>query len=222
MYYTIRGKSSWRIPAVLMCTRCLFACLVDILSEIQELHWVDFLACSVLKVFVWDLAIAIEVKVRENFLELVISHEKSPMIQVVLELIRLNGSWFFLIQVRESLFESFPLELNFLQNCLNKIHLLYGFIKNPFIDLLISLIDDLHVFLVLWVSLGIMTEVEALWLLNFTSHPLAEVCIIDLSLLLMILVNDQLRKVFKVHILIFTPEEAKNVINSHEAIIVAV
>lgn len=49
--------------------------LVDVLAEVQEFHRVDFLAGSVLEVFIRDLAISILVKVGKYLLELILGNK---------------------------------------------------------------------------------------------------------------------------------------------------
>jgi hypothetical protein len=112
------------------------------------------------------------------------------MIQVVAEFSRLDGARLLLIQVRESLLEGFPLELNLFQHSLHEVHLLDLFIKDSLVNLLIALGDNFDVFLILGVALGVVTEVETFGFLDLPAHPLAEVSVIDLALFLMILIND--------------------------------
>ena len=68
-------EAGWRIPAVWMQTGIFLPSLVDVLAEVQELHWVNFLPGSVLKVLIRDLAIAILVKVGKYLLELILGNK---------------------------------------------------------------------------------------------------------------------------------------------------
>ena len=68
-------EAGWRIPAVWMQTGIFLPSLVDVLAEVQELHWVNFLPGSVLKVLIRDLAITILVKVGKYLLELILGNK---------------------------------------------------------------------------------------------------------------------------------------------------
>ena len=114
------------------------------------------------------------------------------------------------------------MKFDFFKNYFNKIHLLDLLIKDAFINLLITLGDQLNVFFILRVAQGVMTEVETLRFLYLTAHPLTEVCVVDLALFLMIFVNDKLCKVFKIHFFVLTAEKAKDVIHSYKSIVVTV
>ena len=138
------------------------------------------------------------------------------------ELKRLNGPRLLLVHVRESLLEGFPLELNLFQHSLHEVHLLDLFIKDSLVNLLIALGDNFDVFLILGVALGVVTEVETLGFLDLTSHPLAEISVVDLALFLVILVNNKFSEVLEVHVLVLTAKEPEDVVDGHEAIVVAV
>ena len=109
-----------------------------------------------------------------------------------------------------------------MHDCLLEVHLLYLLIEDPLIHLLISLVDYLDVFLVLRVPLRVMPKVESLGLLDFPAHPLAEVSVVDLPLLLVVLIYDQLGQVFEIEFLVLAAKEAENVVHRYETIIVTV
>lgn len=67
-----------------------------------------------------------------------------------------------------------------------------------------------------------MSEVEALGFLNLPAHPLAEIGVVDLSVLLVVLVDDELGQVFEVEVLVLAAEEAEDVIHSYKAVIIGV
>ncbi len=67
-----------------------------------------------------------------------------------------------------------------------------------------------------------MSEVEALGFLDLPAHPLAEIGVIDLSVLLVVLVDNELGQVFKVEVLVLTAEEAQDVIHCYVAVIIGV
>ena len=75
------------------------------------------------------------------------------MIQVVAEFSRLDGARLLLIQVRESLLEGFPLELDLLEDRLLEFHLLNLLVKHALVHLLIALVDNFNVLFVLGVAL---------------------------------------------------------------------
>jgi len=127
--------------------------LVDVLAEVKELHRVDFLAGSVLEVFIRDLAIAILVKVGKYLLELFLGDKEAPIIEKVAKLNRLDCPRLFLVKVRKRLLQRLPLELDLLEDRLLEVHLLYLLVKHAFVHLLIALVDDFNILFVLGVAL---------------------------------------------------------------------
>lgn len=127
--------------------------LVDVLAEVQEFHRVDFLAGSVLEVFIRDLAIAILVKVGKYLLELFLGDKEAPIIEKVAKLNRLDCARLFLVKVRKRLLQRLPLELDLLEDRLLEVHLLYLLVKHSFVHLLIALVDDFNILFVLGVAL---------------------------------------------------------------------
>lgn len=127
--------------------------LVDVLAEVQEFHRVDFLAGSVLEVFIRDLAISILVKVGKYLLELFLSDKEAPIIEKVAKLNRLDCARLFLVKVRKRLLQRLPLELDLLEDRLLEVHLLYLLVKHSFVHLLIALVDDFNILFVLGVAL---------------------------------------------------------------------
>ena len=67
-----------------------------------------------------------------------------------------------------------------------------------------------------------MSEVEALGFLDLPAHPLAEIRVVDLSVLLVVFVYYKLGQVFEVEVLVLTAEEAKDVIHRYIAVIIGV
>lgn len=128
----------------------------------------------------------------------------------------------FLIEVRKSLLQRLPLELDLLKDRLLEVHLLYLLVKHALIHLLVALVDYFNVLFVLRVALGVMSEVEALGFLNLPAHPLAEIRVVDLSVLLVVLIDDELGQVFEVEVLVLAAEEAEDVIHRYIAVIIGV
>ena len=144
------------------------------------------------------------------------------MIQVVTKFTGFNSARFLLVQVRECFFQSLPLEFYLFQYSLDKVHLRDLVIKNSLVYLLISLSDQFYILLVLGVALRVMPEVETLRLLDLSTHPLAEICIVDLSLFLMIFINYKFSQILEIQVLVFAAKKSQDVINSYITIIVTV
>ena len=64
------------------------------------------------------------------------------MSQVFAEFMRLNSARFLLIQVREGLFEGFPLKFDLLKHRLKDVHLLDLILKEAICDFLISFLHE--------------------------------------------------------------------------------
>lgn len=146
-------EAGWGIPAVRMLACIFLPCLVDVLAKVQELHRVDFLAGSVLEVFIRDLAIAILVKVGKYLLELFLGYKKAPIIEEMAKFNRLDCPRLFLVEVRKRLLQRLPLELDLLKDRLLEVHLLYLLVKHALVHLLVALVDNFNVLFVLWVAL---------------------------------------------------------------------
>jgi hypothetical protein len=69
---------------------------------------------------------------------------------------------------------------------------------------------------------GVVSEVESLALLDDSAHPFAEVGVADAPLPLLVLVEDQLRKIAEVQVLILCPKVTEDVLHRNEAVIVTV
>ena len=67
-----------------------------------------------------------------------------------------------------------------------------------------------------------MSEVEALGFLDLSTHPLAEIGIVDLPLLLMVFVYNELGQVFEIEVLVLAAEEAEDVIHRNITVIICV
>jgi hypothetical protein len=125
------------------------------------------------------------------------------------QLIWLYGSWFLLVEVREGLFECFPLKLDFFKDSLLDIHFLDLVLKDFPVKLIVPILDLLQVLLVLGVLMRIMPKIEPFALLDLPSHPLAKVSIVDLPFALVSSLHcnfkdgqaqdDQLREVQQVY-----------------------
>jgi hypothetical protein len=127
--------------------------LVDVLAEVQELHWVNFLPGSVLKVLIRDLAITILVKVGKYLLELILGDKEAPIIEKVAKFNWLDCPRLFLVEVRKRLLQRLPLELDLLEDRLLEVHLLYLLVKHALVHLLIALVDNFNVLFILGVAL---------------------------------------------------------------------
>ena len=67
-----------------------------------------------------------------------------------------------------------------------------------------------------------MPEVEAFGFLDLPSHPLAKVGVVDLTLLLVVLVDDKLGQVLEVELLVLAAEETEDIVHRYIAVIVGV
>ena len=205
-----------------MLAGCLLRRLVDVLPEIELLRWVDLTARRYLEVCIRYLAVPVAIKTVEHLLKLLIRQKESFSMQVRLQLAGFNGSRLFLIEVREGFLECLPLELDFLKHGLFDIHGLDRFVEDALIKAFEPLINNLDVFVILGVLHGIMAEVKTLRFLNLSSHPLAEVGVVDAALSFLVLVNDELGEIFEVQFFVLAPEVPQNIFDRHEAIVVAV
>jgi hypothetical protein len=67
-----------------------------------------------------------------------------------------------------------------------------------------------------------VAEVKALRLLNLSSHPLAEVSVVDAALSFLVLVDNKLGKVFEIKFFVFTAKVPQNIFDCDKPVIVAV
>lgn len=195
---------------------------VYILSKVELLSRVDLTTGRYLEVRIRYLAVSVTVETVKELLELFISQKQSLPMQIRFQFIWLNGSRLLLIEVREGFLECLPLKLDFLKHCLFYIHGLYCFIEYSLIEAFESLIDDFDVFIIMRVLHGVVAEVEALRLLNLSTHPLAKVSIVDSALSFLIFVSNKLGKVFKIEFLVLAPKVPQYILDSDEPVKVAV
>jgi|LauGreDrversion4_2_1035121.scaffolds.fasta_scaffold18773_1 hypothetical protein len=68
----------------------------------------------------------------------------------------------------------------------------------------------------------IMPEIEPFAFLDLPAHPLAKVSIVDLPFALVVLIDDQLRQVLEVKVLVLAPYHPQDVVHSDEAVIITI
>jgi hypothetical protein len=102
------------LPAFILLTGGSFRDSRIILSEIKEFLWINFHSYSILEVLIWDFPVLIMVKLIKQSFELLFIDVKTPMIQIMLEFLRLDSTWLGSIKVSEGLLKCLPLESNLL------------------------------------------------------------------------------------------------------------
>ena len=67
-----------------------------------------------------------------------------------------------------------------------------------------------------------MAEVKALRLLNLSSHPLAEVSVVNTALSFLVLIYNKLGEVFEIKFLVLAAEESKYIFNGDKSVVVTI
>lgn len=109
------------LPTFIVFARFYFVHYWFVLSKVEALSRMYLTTNCQLEIFVRYLAIFIHVKFIKQIFELLISQSQTPMLEVKLKFLRQNLPGLFHIQIHECFSQSFPLELDFIKNCLFKI-----------------------------------------------------------------------------------------------------
>ena len=144
----------------------------------------NFVADRVVEVVVRDLAILINVELGVNLLELLVAHLEAPVIEVEADF---AGTYAVgvnvLVHVFECLRNCFPLLPHLVDDEILQL-LVVHFLRG--VDQVILQVPcSLQVFLVLWVSLGVVPEVEAGTLVDAVAEPRAEVLVVNTTHLIL-------------------------------------
>lgn len=164
--------------------------LFNLLSEIQLFLWHDGFSRRRLEVFIRYHPILVGIKVLEHKAELSISQIEAPVQQIASQLLGLNEPRLVLVQVSESLLKGLPLRSDLVKDGPSEVHLLNLLFKHPPIESLVPVGDHFGRSLVLRVLVGVVSEVEALALLDDAAKPFAEVSIVNAAPPLVVFVYD--------------------------------
>lgn len=152
-----------------------------ILPEVQSFSWVNLVADRVVEIVVRYFAIVVDVEHLVNLIKFLITHSQSPVVEVELQFaLRDAIRVYVLVHILECFRYGLPLHPHLIY------HQVFQSFDVHFINLVIQVAHQVfrfyQVFLKLWVSLGIMTEVEAGALVNTITEPCTKILIIDATL----------------------------------------
>lgn len=181
-----------RLPTFVVITTVNFTFLRLILAEIEALHGEHFRTNRELKIFVRNFIVAIEIKLGEYLVKLLIGNIHAPEFKIKFKFFSANLSCFFDVQIHKCFSHSLPLKLYFLYDFLFNITSEQNFLCGILVVILLIFYLLFLVHLILRILFWIMSEIESLGHVNGITQPFWKVRVIDFTLLFWVLVDHEL------------------------------
>lgn len=209
-----------RLPALVVSTLSLLDILVLVLPEIEGLSRMNLMTDGVAKVLVAYCSILVLIKHLEDFPELLVRHRDIPVVEVEAQLpVGDAVARDVLVHIFECLQNRLPLELD-LVDYLKLKSSSCRWNESSFLHF-VKLIKVVHILVVLGILNGVVSEVEALTLVDAVAYPAAEVFVVEFALLLGIPFLNYLAEIVKVEV-VHVSKVSKEVCDSDEAIMIPV